>query len=179
MQTFPIDKIYNVICHECKSLNASIVKDILQLLDDPATHKTHFFNGRYENIYMKEDQIPAIKPILKMILQESAKLLDTNEDALQLGFWINFMQKDDVTTAHSHDDDDELLSGTYYLQMPEHSGTLKIKLNQDNIKTIKPEEASLTCFHPAVVHEVSKHLSPIPRISIGFNIGYKQNALQN
>jgi len=177
MQTFPVDKIHNVVCHECKSLNAGIVADILQFLDDPATHKTHFFNGRYENIYIKAEQIPSIEPILKMILQESAKLLDTSEESLQLGFWINFMQKDDVTTAHRHDDDDELLSGTYYLQMPEHSGSLKIKHDPGSSITIKPEEASLTCFHPTVEHEVSKHLSPIPRVSIGFNIGYKKDAV--
>lgn len=177
MQAFPTDKIHHVVCHECKPLHETILQTIFQLLDDPETHKTHLFHGRYENIYISEKKIPAIKPVLKMILQESAKLLKASEDELQLGFWINLMQQDDVTTAHSHDDNDELLSGTYYLQMPEDSGVLKIKQDPDNILTINPEDAALTFFHPSVEHEVTVHHSPIPRISIGFNVGPKKNGL--
>jgi hypothetical protein len=177
MKPFPTDKIHHVVCHECKSLHETIIKNILQLLDDPTTHKSHFFHGRYENIYIDPEKIPSIKPVLKMIQQESARLLDISEDELQLGFWINFMQKDDVTTAHSHDDDDELLSGTYYLQMPENSGELRIKQDNGSIEIIKPEGAALTFFHPSVEHEVSVHKSPIPRISLGFNIGRKRNEL--
>lgn len=174
--TYPRDKIHNVVCHECKPLHSAIVSDILRLLDEPETRKSHLFNGRYENIYIEREQIPSISPVLRMILQEAANLLEFNENQLQLGFWINFMQKDDVTLPHSHDDDDELLSGTYYLQMPEKSGELKIKTGEDNYEIIKPVEAALTCFHPSVEHEVSKHQSPIPRISIGFNIGRKNDS---
>lgn len=178
-QTFPTDTVHNVICHECKPLHAAIIQQVLQLLEDPDTQKSHFFNGRYENIYITKEQVPAIKPVLQMILQESAKLLGYQDNDLQLGFWFNFMQKGDVTTLHSHDNDDELLSGTYYLQMPEQSGRLTIALSPDSNISITPEEATLTCFHPTANHEVTQHHSPIPRISIGFNIGYKQNALQD
>ncbi|MGD8926161.1 MAG: hypothetical protein PVG20_04895 [Thioalkalispiraceae bacterium] len=150
------------------------MQDILTLLDDPETRMTHFFNGRYENIYIDREKIPGIKLILQMIKQEAANLLQLEEKELQLGFWINFMQKDDVTLPHCHDDDDELLSGTYYLQMPEHSGALKIKLENHLSETIQPVEATLTCFHPSVEHEVTQHQSPVPRISIGFNIGRKK-----
>ncbi len=178
--TLPINKVHRVICHECKPLHATIIQQVLRLLeDDPDTQKSHFFNGRYENIYITKEQIPAIKPILQMILQESAKLLGCQQDDLQLGFWFNFMQKGDVTTPHSHSDNNELLSGTYYLQMPEQSGILTIALNPDSSISITPEEAALTCFHPTVKHQVTQHRAPIPRISIGFNIGYKQNALQD
>lgn len=176
---FPRDKIHSIICHECKPLHEAIVNDILRLLEDPETRKSHFFKGRYENIYITEEQLPTIRPILQMILAESAKLLGSNTEQLSIGFWFNFMQKDDVTIPHSHDDDDELVSGTYYLQMPEQSGTLRIKLDQDNIITIMPEEAALTFFSPAVEHEVTEHKSPVPRISIGFNIGIRQDALSD
>jgi hypothetical protein len=175
-QIFPGDKIHSVICHECKPLHGSIVEDVLELLDDPATKKSHFFKGRYENIYITEEQIPSIKPVLQMILQEAANLLGQKEEELQLGFWFNFMQKDDVTIPHRHDDDDELLSGTYYLQMPEKSGSLIIKIDDKTSQTIQPVEATLTCFHPSVEHEVTQHQSPVPRISIGFNIGKKKQA---
>jgi len=179
IQTLPTDTIHRVICHECKPLHAEIIQQVLQLLDDPDTQKSHLFNGRYENIYINEEQIPAIKPVLQMILNESAKLLGHQKDDLQMAFWFNFMQKNDVTLPHSHDDDNELLSGTYYLQIPEQSGSLIITLSPDSLITITPEEAALTCFNPAVKHEVTQHNSPIPRISIGFNVGCKNNALQD
>lgn len=179
MQPFQKDQVRNIICHECKPLHESIINGVLQLLDDPATQKSHLFNGRYENIYISEQQLPSISPILKTILDEGAKLLNDKPENLKIGFWFNFMQKDDVTIAHSHDDDDELLSGTYYLQMPEESGALQLYFSPDNIVTIAPEDAALTFFNPAVKHEVTQHHSPIPRISIGFNIGLKQDALQD
>jgi len=173
MQDFPHDKIHSLICHECKPLHADIIEQLLKRLEDPQTHKTHFFNGRYENIYIDKTHLPTIEPILNTILEESARLLRCDKAELKMGFWFNLMQKDDVTLAHNHDDDDEIISGTYYLQVPEHSGILNIKLSEQTKSTIKPNEARLTFFHPAVEHEVSKHHSPIPRISIGFNIGSK------
>jgi len=179
VRALPTETIHRVICHECKPLHAEIIQQFIHQLDDPDTQKSHLFNGRYENIYIKEEKIPAIKPVLQMILHESAKLLGYPKDELQMAFWFNVMQKNDVTVPHSHDDDDELLSGTYYLQMPEQSGALKITLSPDSTTTITPEEAALTCFHPAVVHEVTQHHSPVHRISIGFNVGCKNNALQD
>ncbi len=173
MQAYPRDKIHSLICHECKPLHAEIIGQIYKQLEDPDTHKSHFFNGRYENIYINKTNLPAIEPVLNTILEEAAKLLECDKSDLRLGFWINLMQKDDVTIAHSHDDDDEMISGTYYLQTPKQSGVLSIKLTEQTISTIEPNEASLIFFHPALEHEVSQHQSPIPRISIGFNIGSK------
>ena len=60
MKPFPTDKIHHVVCHECKSLHETIIKNILQLLDDPTTHKSHFFHGRYENIYIDPEKIPSM-----------------------------------------------------------------------------------------------------------------------
>ncbi len=170
MLYYPRDKIHSLICHECKPIHAEIIEQIFKQLEDPATHKSHLFNGRYENIYIDRVHLTAIEPVLNTILEESAKLLQCDKSKLKMGFWFNLMQKDDVTIAHSHDDDDEIISGTYYLQAPEQSGVLSIKL-EDNIITIEPSDAGLSFFHPTLEHEVSKHRSPIPRISIGFNIG--------
>jgi len=172
MLEYPREKIHSLICHECKPLHAEIIEQIFKQLEDPATHKSHLFNNRYENIYIDRLHLPAIEPVLNTILEESAKLLQCNKSKLKMGFWFNLMQKDDVTITHSHDEHDEIISGTYYLQAPERSGVLSIKLEQ-NISIIEPRDAGLIFFHPALEHEVSKHNSPIPRISIGFNIGPK------
>jgi len=171
MLSYPRDKIHSLICHECKPLHAKIIEQFYKLLEDPATHKSHFFNGRYENIYIAKSLLPEIEPILNTILEESAKLLRCDKSELKIGFWFNLMQKDEVTLAHNHDDDDEIISGTYYLQAPEQAGVLSIKLADQIISTIEPKDAGLSFFHPALEHEVSRHGSPVPRISIGFNIG--------
>ena len=171
MKPYPRDKIHLIVCHECKPLHHTIVEQIYTLLEDPQTRKSHYFNGRYENIYISETRLPTISPILNTIREESARLLNGSIDELKIGFWFNLMQKDDVTLAHNHDDDDELISGTYYLQVPKDSGRLSIKIDAQTSKIIEPEEATLACFHPGLEHEVSQHLSPIPRISLGFNIG--------
>ncbi len=171
MFIYPRDKIQSLICHECKPLHAKIIEQIYMQLEDPLTHKSHFFKGRYENIYIDKTRLPAIEPVLNIILEESAKLLHCGKSELKMGFWINLMQKDDLTLVHCHDDDDEIISGTYYLQVPEQSGVLSIKLNNQNSSSITPQDAALIFFHPALEHEVSLHGSPVPRISIGFNIG--------
>jgi len=171
MQGYPRDKIHSIICHECVPLHANIIEHIFNLTDDANTHKSHYFNGRYENIYITELQLPAIRPIINTICEESALLLHCDINQLEIGFWFNLMQKGDITIAHNHDDDDELISGTYYLQVPENSGILKIKIDPQTITDIEPKEANLIYFHPSLEHEVTRHCSPISRISLGFNIG--------
>ena len=175
MDPFPKDRIHTLICHECKPLHKGIVARFFSLLDDSQTRKTHFFNGRYENIYIAENQLTEIRPVLAMIFEEASRLLNCDKQDLSIGFWFNLMQKDDVTLAHTHDDDDELLSGTYYLQTPENSGKLTITPDNAEAVTIEPQEATLVFFHPEQKHEVSQHYSLTPRISIGFNIGAKVN----
>lgn len=164
--------VHNVICHECKPLHETIVKEFYAKLNDPQTHKSHLFNGRYENIYIAEDHLPALRPVLKNILCEAARHLKCDEDQLRLGFWFNLMQKDDVTLPHRHDDDDELLSGAYYIQMPEGSGHLRIS-GDKGVVDIEPVESTLVFFPPSFEHEVTRHESGKARISIGFNIGPK------
>ena len=80
------------------------------------------------------------------------------------------MQQGDVTLPHSHDDDDELLSATYYLQIPPDSGKLILQL-PDGERRIEPVAGHFVFFHPRIEHEVTRHQHPIPRISLGINIG--------
>ena len=75
-----------------------------------------------------------------------------------------------ITTAHRHDDDDDLLSGVYYVDVPENSGYLVLHqgTHQD---VIQPEAGLFIFFAPDVVHEVTENLSHANRISIGMNFG--------
>lgn len=157
-------------CTPCVDLNRAISEQVLALQHSELARKSHFFAGRFENIYVAAEHIPHLQVILDSALGHAAQLLGTDRQFLQLGFWFNIMQAGDITLPHSHDDDDELLSGTYYLQAPPGSGMLVLQL-PSGTKTIIAEAGRLVLFHPAVIHEVTRHESETPRISIGFNIG--------
>ena len=113
------------------------------------------------------------KESLAKFREEASKILDIDKNKLVSGFWLNSMQPGDVTTAHTHDDDDELLSCVYYIKVPkdeQKSGDLVIIEN--NEKTVlKPKEGYFVFFSPATLHEVTKNESDDARPSIAFNFG--------
>lgn len=83
------------------------------------------------------------------------------------------MNPGDVTTAHTHDDDDELLSCVYYIKVPKdvsNSGELILMANNEKT-VIQPEEGKFVFFSPATLHEVTKNESNESRLSIAFNFG--------
>jgi hypothetical protein len=170
MRKIDRDFIYRGSCDACLPLHHTIIADFYARLDATQTVKSHFFQGRYENIYISEENIRGLPTILTHIKNEAARLLQIPVQGLKLGFWFNLMQHGDVTLSHSHDDDDELLSGTYYLQVPHSSAALLIH-HPDATKMIEPVEGHFVFFHPAVEHEVTPHHSEMARISLGFNIG--------
>ena len=83
------------------------------------------------------------------------------------------MRPGDITLPHSHNDDDELLSGVYYVKVPEHSGELV--LYQGNTSYgIQPAEGKLVLFSASLEHEVTRNDSQEMRLSIGMNFGRKR-----
>ena len=166
-----MNELYSrVYDQSCFDINEQIVKNFDSLSDDDFKEKTHMFNGRYENIYLQQEKIPGLETIIKVAKQNAAKILNVTEDQLMFGFWLNAMNAGDVTTAHTHDDDDELLSCVYYIMAPENSGDLIITV--DNKKTvIPPEEGNFVFFSPDTLHEVSENKSGQSRLSIAFNFG--------
>jgi len=88
------------------------------------------------------------------------------------GFWLNEMEPGHVTLAHRHDEDDELLSGVYYIHVAENSGDLM--LEQGGVTTrISPQAGMLVLFPPDVLHHVTENLSTETRLSIGMNFGVR------
>lgn len=159
-----------IACPPCLINHAAIVAGLLLLKDSKQARKSHFFGGRYENIYLPRESLPGLQVILDTALAHAVNLLRCMPSQLQMGFWFNFMQQGEKTLAHAHDDDDELLSATYYLQVPPQSGTLILNL-PDGARHIEPVSGNFVYFHPTVVHEVTEHVAVIPRISLGMNFG--------
>lgn len=163
------------LCHivaspQCLPYHPAIIQRLCELKDGINVRKSHYFGGRYENIYLAREHIPGLEHILDTALNTAAQLLACTPQALQLGFWFNLMQRGDVTLPHTHDDDDELLSATYYLQIPPQAGKLLLKL-PTGVREVEPVEGSFVFFDPRIEHEVTLHPHTNARISLGINIG--------
>lgn len=164
--------IHSAYSDKSAELNKALLKGYFDHRDDLDIKRTHLFNERYENIYLTPEHVPALTQLLDEANAHAGKILGI--DNVQSGCWFNDMPPGSITTAHSHDDDDELLSGVYYVDVPGNSGHLII--HHDHRQDIIQPEASLFIFFaPCMVHEVSENLSGKHRISIGINFGNRYN----
>lgn len=154
-------------------LNDKIIEGFLKHYQRDDILKTHLFGDRYENIYLTEQHIPALGSLIVEATNHAEDILQLKN--LRAGFWFNFMPPESTTTLHTHDDDDELLSAVYYVEVTEHSGNLIIyeKSNMPAPRKIEitPQAGEFIFFKPDVSHEVSRNNSSQSRLSIGFNFG--------
>ena len=152
------------------AFNASLYARFMQLSRTDRVRRTHYFAGRFENIYMDEADIPGISTLLSVVKQQAGQLLGITADSLKAGFWFNAMETGHLTALHHHDENDELLSAVYYIHVPENSGDL-ILHDEDRLIRIQPQAGKLVLFAPGVPHEVTVNQSPDLRLSVGMNIG--------
>ncbi len=157
-------------CQDCEALNAILRARIELLSQSEILHRNHFLGGRYENLYVVPDAVPEMRVILDLATAQAAHLLNRPKKDLRLGWWLNIMRPGDVTYPHTHDDDDELLSGVYYIVVPPHSGKLVLTKGTKRVD-VEPRAGMFVFFPPEVTHEVTHNESDRPRISVGFNIG--------
>ncbi|MBG7602868.1 MAG: hypothetical protein IZT60_10020 [Gammaproteobacteria bacterium] len=149
-----------------------IKKGFSRLEDAPDTKKTHFFDGRYENIYPSREAFPEIEPLLEVIFDCAHQVL-AGEQPLDISFWFNQMRPGHSTTLHTHDDGYELISGVYYLDVPEGSGDILLHL-PEQVLNISPQAGVMLMFPPDLAHEVARNNSRHSRLSMAFNIGPKR-----
>lgn len=153
--------------------NAAILEQYRALADSAETRRSHYFEGRYENIYLPEQSLPALQPLLAAARRAACRFLRREQPGLAVGFWFNEMGPGHRTLPHSHDEDDELASGAYYVSVPGNSGDLILSQGAA-VTRITPREGMLVLFGPQVVHEVSANLSGATRLSIGMNFGVRE-----
>ena len=151
-------------------INRQIMDSYRQLREQDFSRRSHFFGGRYENLYLERERIPAIGQVLEQAQTYAATLLQRAERTLRCGFWLNDMGPGEATTEHNHDDNDELLSGVYYVQVPDNSGELVI-VDSHIRSLVTPQAGMFVFFAPTVVHSVNANRSGERRLSIGINFG--------
>lgn len=149
-------------------LNLRLLTGFDQQRHSSEPRHSHFFNGRYENIYLTVEQLPALSDLLSLVNQHARKILPGR--VLRSGCWFNAMPPGSITTRHNHDDNDELLSAVYYVSVPAHSGDL-ILHDAEPPTRISPMTGQLIFFPPDIDHEVSRNDSNEERLSIGINFG--------
>ena len=172
MSLIQLPTLYTAEMDQADDINSALLSGFIDHLDDADIKKTHFFNGRYENIYIDDNKIPQIKTVLDTVVQHAAKILDMPSNELKAGLWFNAMGHGQVTTAHRHDDFDELLSAVYYVKIPANSGNLILQIR--NFKTeVEPKAGTFVFFPPDMIHEVTENHSQEMRLSLGINIGPK------
>ena len=144
------------------------------------TH-THFINNRWENIYLNPQHIPSILPLLSEIHSTAIKTFHAKLAPHQtliiphelLGyekneFWFNAALPGESTRAHNHNGK-AIISGVYYLQVPNKSGNvIFIHENKEKLE-ITAKREKLIFFPPQLDHCVHENMSSETRISISFN----------
>ena len=135
-------------------IDRALLAGFMAARDDPGLRRSHFLEGRYENLYVPRQRLPAIEPVLELAVRETRALLAT-ERPLRAGFWFNAMEPGQRTLPHTHDDDDELMSAVYY----------------DPPERFEPRAGCLVLFPPDLIHEVTVNRSDRLRLSIGINVG--------
>ena len=150
--------------------NNSLYERFMELSGTGRIRQSHHFDGRFENIYIDEVDIPDIATVLDVLKQQAGRLLGVPADTLKAGFWFNAMEAGHRTTLHHHDEDDELLSAVYYIRVPDNSGDLILPEGDRKI-SIQPQAGKMVMFAPSLLHEVTANLGTGLRLSVGMNVG--------
>ena len=155
---------------EPDKLNTCLYERFMDLSGTDRVRQSHHFDGRFENIYMEEADIPDMATVMNVLKQQASQLLDIPVESLKAGFWFNAMEAGHRTTLHHHDENDELLSAVYYIRVPENSGDL-ILYDDDMRVSIQPQEGKMVMFSPKLLHEVTAHRGSGLRLSVAMNVG--------
>jgi hypothetical protein len=153
-----------------QEINRHIQEGFRDLGEDDFTRRTHFFGGRYENLYLNRARIPAVDRVLGYAEVCARRILRYGTEPLRIGFWFNAQGPGQSTTEHTHEENDELLSGVYYVSAPARSGDL-ILLDGALVTRVTPVAGQFLFFPPAIAHRVETNQSGDQRLSIAFNIG--------
>ncbi len=159
---------------QLSSQNDSQIADLksyyLSFKAQAETGHIHFYGGRFENIYIKAKHIPGLNELMHEALDMAAEILGTDSE-LQISFWFNEMQHGHSTTKHTHEEANELLSGVYYINVPENSGDLVLSNTETgDEERLTPKAGEFIFFKPNISHRVAMNHSEEMRLSIWMNI---------
>jgi hypothetical protein len=152
------------------TVNAALAAAFEALGPEDFSRRTHHVGGRWENLYLDDrDRLPGVGLILAHA-EACAREILAVRGALRCGFWLNAQDPGQSTSEHNHDENDELLSGVYYVRVPPESGDL-VLLDGALTTRVSPAEGMFLFFPPPLVHRVEANRSRSRRLSLAFNFG--------
>lgn len=154
--------------------NTAAARAIAELGPEDYRERSHFIAGRFENLYLDEARIPGLAALLDAILELAADMLGRAPRQLRRGFWLNRMGPGQATSRHAHAENDELVSGVYYIQVPPASGDLLFADDPFEIR-VRPRPGMAVLFDPELPHWVEAHRGQGERLSLAFNIGPRRD----
>ena len=140
---------------------------------------SHKINGRWENQYLSIQYFPQLRKLFRNACREGKAILGKplvipyKELGLPMDeFWFNIAAPGESTGWHDHKDR-SVLSGVYYLRVPDKSGDIHFRKKIDNEFIeweMKAQAGKLILFDSSVEHSVPENKSKENRISIAFNL---------
>jgi hypothetical protein len=151
-------------------VNDSILAGFTALAEVDFSSRTHFFGGRFENLYLDRARIPALSLVLDHAQACAREILHWGSKPLRTGFWLNAQGPGESTSEHTHAELDELLSGVYYIQAPQNAGDI-VLLDGHLTTRVAPVAGMFLFFPPDLRHRVDANRSGELRLSLAFNFG--------
>jgi hypothetical protein len=161
--------LHQVRLPEAQRINGRILAGFAALAVEDYSHRSHYIAGRFENLYLQRGRIPGLAEVL-VFAQEAAREVLRHPAPLRCGFWLNAMEAGNTTSEHTHEENDELLSGVYYAAAPPGSGDLVLR-DGPLIVRLAPHPGTFLFFPPALPHWVETNGGPGLRLSVGMNFG--------
>jgi uncharacterized protein (TIGR02466 family) len=140
----------------------------------------------WNSIDTKVLERPEFDPLLGAVTiccRLAMRQMGHGDRAFELESWVNIHDRGGFNFLHMHEA--ALLSGVFYLQAPDGSGSLVFRdprpliihasiegawANAHNEVHLQPEAGMVVLFPPWLEHYVEPHENDIPRISISFNV---------
>ena len=155
---------------DAAAINGPLAAAFAGLTEQDFSRRSHFIDGRFENLYLDRERLPGLDAVLRFGTAAGAARLGPDHAPLRCGFWLNAMAPGSRTSRHSHEENDERLSGVYYVTAPPASGDICFADGPFEVR-VRPEPGLLLLFPPALVHWVEPHRGEGLRLSVAFNLG--------
>jgi hypothetical protein len=159
---------------DAEALNGSLAATFASLDDADFSRRSHFIDGRFENLYLDRNRLPGLDALLAFATTAGAQRLGPGCPPLRCGFWLNAMPPGSSTSRHSHAENDELLSGVYYVTAPANSGDICFQDGPFGVR-VTPSAGLLLLFPPDLLHWVEPHRGEGLRLSVAFNLGPRED----
>jgi hypothetical protein len=151
-------------------INQPLAVAFSALDDGEFDRRTHFIDGRFENLYLPAARLPGLAEIVTFAEEQARRYVSSPLRRLRCGFWLNAMAPGQTTSRHSHEENDELVSAVYYVTAPPASGDILFHDDPFEIR-VKPQAGMLLLFAPSLAHSVEANKSERLRLSVAFNFG--------